>query len=85
MAVITISRQSGSEGNLITQLLCEKLDYRYFDKKLMAELADEIGINLKTVRDLSVDTHRAKSFLERTFGNMQIPFGYPTTGRNNFV
>ena len=39
MAVITISRQSGSEGNEITRILCERLGYGFFDKKMLADLA----------------------------------------------
>jgi len=78
MAVITLSRQSGSEGNLITQLLCEKLGYRYFDKNLMARLAKEIGLSASQVIDASAEHHRAKGFLEKMFGNFQLPFGDPS-------
>ncbi|OQA15163.1 MAG: cytidylate kinase [Chloroflexi bacterium ADurb.Bin360] len=77
MAVITISRQSGSDGDAVTRLLCEQLGYRYFDKKLMAELAKEMGVDPREVVDASADQHQAKGILERIFGNFQTPFGDP--------
>ena len=40
MPTITISRQFGSHGDTVAQLLCERLGYRYFDKNLMLGLAD---------------------------------------------
>ena len=75
MAVITISRQSGSEGNEITQILCDRLGYRYFDKNMMAQLASEMGMKPDQVVDISADQYHAKSFLEKIFGAVQLPFG----------
>jgi cytidylate kinase len=77
MAVITISRQSGSEGNKVTEILCERLGYRYFDKNLMAQLATEIGEVPNQYVDVSMDEHQPKGFFERAFGNFQTPFGDP--------
>ena len=79
MAVITISRQSGSEGNEITRLLCERLGYHYFDKKMMTQLEQELGLAPDQVVDLSADLYQVKSWLERAFGDFQIPFGDPGT------
>jgi len=73
MAVITLSRQSGSEGDEIAQILCERLGYQYFDKKVMAQLGAQMG--LATDFDAGIDRHAAKSLLERWFGNYQNPFG----------
>jgi hypothetical protein len=75
MAVITLSRQSGSEGNEITQILCKRLGYRYFDKTMMAELATTLGENPANVVDISADQYRAKTWLEKTFGGIQLPYG----------
>ena len=77
MAVITLSRQSGSDGNIITQILCERLGYRYFDKTMMAQLATEMGLEPEKVVDISVDQYQAKSLVERIFGTIQMPFGNP--------
>ena len=78
MAVITISRQSGSEGNEITRLLCERLGYRFFDKNLMAKLAVKMGLTQEELVDVSVDQHHARTLIERIFGNYQAPFGEST-------
>lgn len=75
MAVITISRQSGSQGNEITRILCERLGYSYFDKALMTQLAKELGWDPDKVEDRSADTHHAKTFLDQILGNIQSPFG----------
>jgi len=75
MAVITLSRQSGSEGNEITQILCDRLGYRYFDKTMMAELAANLGEDPEKVVDISADQYQAKTWLEKTFGAIQLPYG----------
>ncbi len=41
MAVITISRQTGSGGNDLAALVCQKLGYRYFDKSMLVKAACE--------------------------------------------
>ena len=41
MAVITISRQTGSGGDEIAALVCKQLGYRYFDKAMLAKAASE--------------------------------------------
>ncbi len=45
MAVITISREVGSGGDQIARRVCELLEYRYFDRVLMAEVARGQGIS----------------------------------------
>jgi cytidylate kinase len=67
MAVITISRQYGSGGNEIAARVCEILEYRYFDKLLMAQLATEVGLSPDEVVDFSEDNYKVRSFLERLF------------------
>jgi len=78
MAVVTISRQSGSLGNDITRILCNSLGYKYFDKNLMLQLASEIGLEPDQVVDVSSDLYQAKSLIERLFGKIQLPFGDPS-------
>ena len=65
MAVITISRQSGSEGNTIAQILCQRLGYGYFDKNMMLEMAKELGWDPEQVADISADGHTVKSKMEK--------------------
>ncbi len=43
--VITISRQYGSGGRTIGQMLSEKLNVHYYDKELMKLAAEDSGIN----------------------------------------
>jgi cytidylate kinase len=73
MSVITISRQSGSEGNQIVRMLCERLGYQYFDKHLMAQLAAEKGLDSIEITDLTAEEHHVKSFWEEAFSNMAVP------------
>ena len=79
MAVITISRQSGSEGNEITRILCERLGYGFFDKKMLAALAKEVGWDPQQVEDLSADLHHVKTLRERIASVIQAPEG-PAAG-----
>jgi cytidylate kinase len=68
MAIITISRQYGSGGDEIAERLCRILGYQYFDKRLMAEIASEVGLSGSEIVDFSEDQHKARSFRERLFG-----------------
>ena len=49
MAVITISRELGSKGSDIADLLCEKLGYCRVDKSLLSEIAAEAGVDVQAV------------------------------------
>ncbi len=69
MAVITISRQYGSEGDEIAANLCQILGYQTFDKQLMIKVAAEVGLTEGEVVDFTEDQHRVRSFLDRLLGN----------------
>lgn len=64
MAVITISREVGSGGDQIAHRVCELLEYRYFDKLLMAQVAREQGVSETEVVDFSEDKYRLRGFLD---------------------
>jgi cytidylate kinase len=49
MAVITISRELGSEGDRIAELLCGELGYRWVDKAIVAQMAQEAGMDEEAV------------------------------------
>ena len=68
MAVITISRQYGSGGDEIAARVCETLDYRFFDKDLMAQVASEIGLSESEIVDFTEDNYNVQSFLARLLG-----------------
>lgn len=69
MAVITVSRQYGSGGDEVASRLCELLGYRYFDKRMMAQVASEAGFSSKEVVDSDEDRHEVLSFFDRLFGH----------------
>jgi cytidylate kinase len=49
MAVITISRELGSGGDQIVDLLCEELGYCRVDKAMLSQIAEEAGVDVKAV------------------------------------
>lgn len=67
MTVITFSRQFASGGDAIAAQVCERLGYIAFDKKLMAEVAAEVGLCEHEVVDFSEDRYEVRSFLTRLF------------------
>lgn len=71
MSVITISRESGSEGNKIAQILCQRLGYRQFDKGMMVQLAKELRSDTFEVADTTEDLLIEKSLFERVRGSLQ--------------
>ena len=73
MAVITISRQYGSGGDEITAQVCKMLGYRHFDKRLMAQMAAEVGLSEDEVIDFSEDNYRMQGFLDRLLGRRLAP------------
>jgi cytidylate kinase len=77
MATITISRQFGSHGDTVAQILCERLGYHYFDKNLMLGLAVQTGLPPSQVESLSEEPRRARTLIERLFGNYTPPMAEP--------
>jgi cytidylate kinase len=69
MTVITISRQYGSGGDIIAQEICKRLGYQYFDKQMIVDVADQVGIARRLAIDYSEDTHEVQTFLDRLFRN----------------
>ena len=49
MAVITISRELGSEGDRIADLVCQELGYRRVDKAMLSEIARQAGVNVEAI------------------------------------
>jgi cytidylate kinase len=67
MAVLTISRQYGSGGDDVASRVREQLGYRYFDKRLMSQVASEMGLSEAEIVDFTEDDYKARGFLERVF------------------
>lgn len=72
MAVITISRQYGSGGDEVANLVAEILQYHVFDKTLMTLLAAEMGFSENELIDFSELNYTAQGFLERLFKRRKI-------------
>lgn len=51
MAVITISRELGSEGDIITDLLCDRLRHCRLDPDMLTAIAKEAGVDVEAVLD----------------------------------
>jgi cytidylate kinase len=49
MTVITISRELGSEGDKIADLLCQELGYCRVDKDMLSQIAKEAGVDVEAV------------------------------------
>jgi cytidylate kinase len=49
MAVITISREEGSNGEAIADLLCDRLGYCRVDKAMLSQIAQEAGVDVEAV------------------------------------
>ncbi len=65
MAVITVSREYGSAGDQIAAHICQRLNYAYFDKKMMLETAAEVGLSAQDVIDFSEEQYRVRGFVSR--------------------
>ncbi len=61
MAVITISRELGSCGDQVAELLCEQLGYCRVDKDMLLQIAQEAGEDTETILQKERDvTQRAR-------------------------
>jgi cytidylate kinase len=49
MAVITISRELGSLGDQIADLLCDELGYCRVDKAVLTHIAEEAGVDVEAI------------------------------------
>ncbi len=62
MSVITVSRQTGSGGAAIGQLLAERLGASYLNTQIIQEVAHRLGISETTAAEHS---ERSEAFIER--------------------
>ena len=49
MAVITISREMATGGRELGKLLAKRLDYRYVDKSLFQDIAEDLNVSERTL------------------------------------
>ncbi|MFO7917656.1 MAG: cytidylate kinase-like family protein [Anaerolineae bacterium] len=67
MAVITMSRQIGSDAEEVAYRVAGELGLREFDKRAMTQVASEVGISPSEIVDYSIDEYEARNFFERLF------------------
>src|SRR5512144_1699830 len=66
MAVISLSRQVGSGGHEIGQLVSKCLSYQLLDRRLMSKLGSDAGIiQVGQLVDLSAERHHVAGTFER--------------------
>ncbi len=68
MSVITISRQYGSGGDEIAELICATTGYHLFEKHILARAAYDVGLSEQEIIDFSEDQFKAESLFDRMFG-----------------
>lgn len=68
MPVITISRQYGSGGDAVAERVCQLLGFRHMDKRLLQQVAGEVGLSEAEVVDFSEDAYKARTFFQTLFG-----------------
>jgi cytidylate kinase len=65
MAVITISRQLGSGGDQIADILCQELGYVRVDKDMLSHIAEEAGVDVQAVLAMEQDVTRKPKLISR--------------------
>lgn len=64
--IITVSREFGSGGHIIARMTAEKLGIKYFDKDIIARIADETGFAKSFIESQS-EHSPGKSFFSYAF------------------
>ncbi len=67
MAVFTISRQTGSEGDKLARELAERLGYVFLDKEIIRQVAEKIGTSTEAVERFD---EKAEGRLVRFLANL---------------
>jgi cytidylate kinase len=79
MAVITVSREFGSGGNRVVDLLCDELGYCRVDKAMLSEIASEAGVDVKAVlakeRDVTAKPRLISNQMTSLYGRQPTAFG----------
>ena len=66
---ITISRQMGTGGSYIGQLIAKRLGFKYVDREVLHLAAEEFGCDEETV---AAHSERVTSFWERILGGLSL-------------
>ena len=68
MTIITVSRQFGSGGDEIAARVAALLDYLEFDRRVIMQAAQEVGLSEQEIIDYSEENHKIRGFLDQLFG-----------------
>lgn len=69
--IITISRETGSDGHTVGKMLAERLGYAFYDKEIIQEVAREMHLDEKTVLE-NGETMSDQTYMDMVSG--YIPF-----------
>jgi len=79
MTVVTVSRELGSGGNQVVDLLCERLGYCRVDKTMLSEIAAEAGVDVKAVltkeRDVAAKPRLISDQMTSLYSRQPAAFG----------
>ena len=79
MAVVTVSRELGSGGNHVVDLLCDELGYCRVDKSMLLEIAAEAGVDVKAVlakeRDVTAKPRLISDQMTSLYSRQPTAFG----------
>jgi cytidylate kinase len=79
MTVITISRELGSGGDRVAELLCDELGYCRVDKAMLSKIAEEAGVDVKAVlakeRDVTSKPKLISGQMTSLYGRQPTAFG----------
>jgi cytidylate kinase len=78
-----MSRQIGSGWREIADRVIDELGLRMFDKRLMMQVAAEVGIHEAEVVDYSDDDYKARGFFERLFSRQRTVASITTRTRGS--
>lgn len=77
MPVITISRQFGSYGDAVAELLCDRVGCPILDKSLLRRMAAEQGLKVDKRVESSEDQYRPWTLAERLLSAVGPPGRHP--------
>jgi cytidylate kinase len=72
MTTITISRQFGSGGDEIAELVNKSINFQVFDKHIIALAARDSGLSDQEIIDFSEDNYKVRNFLDRIFNRSHV-------------
>ena len=85
MAVITVARQLGSDGDRIAEQVAQRLEYEYVDQRLVKEIASITGATVDEVEKYDEKAEgRVKHFLKRLLVPEMGPGGFPLSSAAYF-